>query len=170
MNPSNHWRRQARSAEEVASLVPSGARVFVHGAAATPTPLLDALSARNDLDDVTLYHLHLAGPCAFVDRPTPGVTSHSLFTGAALRRPVEEGRAEFIPVFLSDIPALFASGSIRSTSRCCSSRRLMRTATARSERRSTAPRRPRTRRGSSWPKSTTACRGRTATASCPSIV
>jgi acyl-CoA hydrolase len=107
VKPSEDWRRRGRSAEEVVSLVSSGAHVFVHGAAATPTPLLDALGARNDLDDVTLYHLHLAGPCAFVDRPTPGVVSHSLFTGPALRRPVEEGRAEFIPVFLSDIPALF---------------------------------------------------------------
>ena len=109
VNPSDHWQRKARSADEVAALLPNGARAFVHGAAATPTPLLDALSARDDLADVTLYHLHLAGPCAFVDRPTPGVLSHSLFTGPALRRPVEEGRAEFIPVFLSDIPVLFTS-------------------------------------------------------------
>src|SRR5262249_9537259 len=112
VKPSEHWRLRARSAEEVVSLVASGARAFVHGAAATPTPLLDALSARSDLDDVTLYHLHLSGPCAFVDKPTPGVLSHSLFTGPALRRPVEEGRAEFIPVFLSDIPALFTSRGI----------------------------------------------------------
>src|SRR5262249_53913026 len=109
---SEPWRQRARSAEEVVSLIPGSARVFVHGAAATPTPLLDALSARSDLDDVTLYPLHLAGPCAFVDRPTPGVVSHSLFTGPALRRPVEEGRAEFIPVFLSDIPALFTTRCI----------------------------------------------------------
>src|SRR5262245_34130642 len=109
VDPSDHWQRKAGSADEVAALLPNGARAFVHGAAATPTPLLDALSARDDLADVTLYHLHLAGPCAFVDRPTPGVLSHSLFTGPALRRPVEEGRAEFIPVFLSDIPALFTA-------------------------------------------------------------
>src|SRR5262249_21211197 len=54
----------------------------------------------------------LSGLCAFVDRPTPGVVSHSLFTGPALRGPVEEGRAEFIPVFLSDIPALLTSRCI----------------------------------------------------------
>src|SRR5262245_44545723 len=101
------WRGRARSAADVVSLVPSGARVFVHGAAATPTPLLDALAARTNLENVSLYHLHLAGPCAFVEPPTAGVTSYSLFTGPALRKPVEEGRAEFVPVFLSDIPALF---------------------------------------------------------------
>ena len=47
-----------RSAADVASLVPTQARVLVHGAAATPTLLLDALSARADLDDVSHYHLH----------------------------------------------------------------------------------------------------------------
>src|SRR5262249_2076858 len=112
VKPSEHWRLRARSAKEGRSLVATGPRPVVHGAAATPTPLLDALSARSDLDDVTLYHLPLSGPCAFVDKPTPGVLSHSLFTGPALRRPVEEGRAEFIPVFLSDIPALFTSRGI----------------------------------------------------------
>jgi hypothetical protein len=55
VKPSEHWRQRARSPEEVVSLVASGARVFVHGAAATPTALLDALSSRGDLHDVTLY-------------------------------------------------------------------------------------------------------------------
>jgi acyl-CoA hydrolase len=108
----DEWGTRARSAADVATLVPTRARVFVQGAAATPTTLLDALSERTDLEDVSLYHLHLSGPCAFVDRPTPGVTSYSLFTGPALRRPVEEGRAEYVPVFLSDIPALFRSRRI----------------------------------------------------------
>jgi len=106
------WRKRATDADSVIASVRSGARVFVHGAAATPTPLLDALARRTDLGDVALYHLHLAGPCAFVDRATPGIVSYSLFTGPALRRPIEEGRAEFVPVFLSDIPPLFASRRI----------------------------------------------------------
>jgi hypothetical protein len=42
-------------------------RVFVHGAAATPAPLIDALSRRADLADVTLYHLHTTGPAPFVN-------------------------------------------------------------------------------------------------------
>ena len=106
------WRGRGRSATDVASLVPKCARVFVHGAAATPTPLLDALSERTDLEEVSLYHLHLAGPCAFVDRRTPGVRSYSLFTGPGLRQPIEAGLAEYVPVFLSDIPALFATRRI----------------------------------------------------------
>ena len=107
------WQRRARRAEEVVSLVASGARVFVHGAAATPTPLLDALVARKDLENVRLFHLHLEGRCAFAEPECASqFRSISLFTGPGLRKPVEEGRADFTPIFLSDIPALFQSGRI----------------------------------------------------------
>ena len=37
------WQERAVSAADAVRAIPSGARVFVHGAAATPTPLLDAL-------------------------------------------------------------------------------------------------------------------------------
>jgi acyl-CoA hydrolase len=88
--------------------------VFVHGAAATPTRLLEALARRTDLQGVRLWHLHLEGPLAFA---TPEcatrIRSVSLFTGANLREPVAEGRADFVPIFLSDIPGLFTSGRVR---------------------------------------------------------
>ena len=100
------------SPDEALSLVESGTRVFVHGAAATPTPLIEAL-VRRDVHDVTLYHLHTNGPAPFVE---PGhrerFLSVSLFTGPPLRRAIDEGVADFMPVFLSDIPALFLSRTI----------------------------------------------------------
>ncbi len=100
--------------EEVASRIKSGDRVFVHGAAATPTALLDAMCARPDLEDVTLYHLHTEGHCAFAEPAHHRrFRSVSLFTGPALRAPIAEGRADFVPVFLSEIPELFLSGQIR---------------------------------------------------------
>ncbi len=90
-----------------------GQQVFVHGAAATPTPLLDALAERHDLHDVQLYHLHLAGPCRFAEPDAPlGLQSNSLFAGSTLRSAIADGRADFIPVFLSDIPALFTSRAV----------------------------------------------------------
>jgi acyl-CoA hydrolase len=99
--------------EEAVSLIKSGMNVFIHGAAATPTPLLDALVARKDLENVRLFHMHLEGPCAFAEPEcTSQFRSNSLFTGPALRKPIEEGRADFTPVFLSDIPALFESRRI----------------------------------------------------------
>ena len=59
------WKTSAETAEAVVSRIESGMNVFVHGAAATPTPLLDALARRTDLRDVRLWHLHLEGPLAF---------------------------------------------------------------------------------------------------------
>jgi 4-hydroxybutyrate CoA-transferase len=99
--------------EEVVSKIRSGDRVFIHGAAATPTTLLDAMCARSDLEGVTLYHLHTEGRCAFADAANrTRFRSVSLFVGPSLRAPVAEGRADFIPVFLSEIPALFLSREI----------------------------------------------------------
>jgi 4-hydroxybutyrate CoA-transferase len=93
--------------------VANGMRLFVHGAAATPTPLLEALSSRSDLRDVTLYHLHTEGPLPFVHPDQRNrLHSISLFAGAAVRSAIARGDADFVPVFLSDIPSLFVSGRI----------------------------------------------------------
>ncbi|MEQ1759377.1 MAG: acetyl-CoA hydrolase/transferase C-terminal domain-containing protein [Vicinamibacterales bacterium] len=109
----NDWRTRAVSPEDAVSLVKSGMNVFVHGAAATPTPLLDALSAREDMSGVCLYHLHTCGSADFAapecrDR----IRSVSLFTGAPVRGAIDRGDADFIPIFLSDIPSLFLTGQV----------------------------------------------------------
>jgi acyl-CoA hydrolase len=102
------------TAEEAVSVVESGMHVFVHGAAATPTPLLDALVARPDLEDVTFYHMHTGGPAPFAAPEHAGrFRSVSFFVGAPLRPAIAEGRADFIPIFLSQIPGLFTSGRIK---------------------------------------------------------
>ena len=108
------WKSRATSADAVVSHVTSGMNVFVHGAAATPTPLLDALARRTDLVGVKLWHIHLEGPLAFAaPEQAHRFRSISLFTGAGLREPIAEGRADFVPIFLSDIPHLFTSGRVK---------------------------------------------------------
>jgi acyl-CoA hydrolase len=63
---------------------------------------------------VKLWHIHLEGPLAFTAPEHAGrFRSISLFTGAGLREPVAEGRADFVPIFLSDIPGLFTSGRVK---------------------------------------------------------
>jgi acyl-CoA hydrolase len=110
---SQDWKQEALSVEEAAALIPHGANIFVHGAAATPTPLLEAMCARQELDGVTLYHLHTAGPCTFASDEHKGrFFSVSLFTGPALRGPIARGQADFMPVFLVDIPGLFKNGDV----------------------------------------------------------
>lgn len=107
------WRERAVPPEEALSHLRSGMRVFVHGAAATPTPLIDTLVDRQELERVTLYHLHLDGPVRFAEpEHSDRFRSVSFFTGPALRDPVAEGRADFMPIFLSDIPRLFSSGRV----------------------------------------------------------
>lgn len=104
----------AESPDAVVAHVRSGMHVFIHGAAATPTPLVEALARRTDLEDVTLWHLHLEGPVPWTEPACAGrFRSVSLFTDANLRDAVAEGRADFVPIFLSDIPALFTSGRVR---------------------------------------------------------
>ena len=108
------WKTRAESADAVVARITSGMNVFVHGAAATPTPLLDALARRTDLEGVKLWHLHLEGPLAFTAPELAGrIRSISLFTGAGLRESVNEGRADFVPIFLSDIPSVFTTGRVR---------------------------------------------------------
>ena len=57
-----------------------GMRVFIHGAAATPTPLIEALTARTDLEGMTLYHIHTDGPAPFAEPENTGVETISLLT------------------------------------------------------------------------------------------
>jgi acyl-CoA hydrolase len=113
MELDSSWGARAVSAAEAIAHVPSGARVFVHGAAATPIPLLDALAARRDLEGGRLYHLHTQGSAScFAADVTSRLRSISMFVGADARPAVADGRADFMPVFLSDIPVLFSSGAV----------------------------------------------------------
>lgn len=106
--------QQYRTALEALTPLRSGMNIFLHGTSATPTPLLDALVQRDDLQDITIYHLHLCGEVPFADaRYSNRFRSVSLFTGPALRKPIEEGRADYIPIFLSDIPHLIRSGKLK---------------------------------------------------------
>jgi 4-hydroxybutyrate CoA-transferase len=110
MRADPDWEAKAVSPEDAVAQIKSGMKVFIHGAAATPTPLLTALCKRQDLADVRLYHLHLSGDIAFADSSQKGrFFSISFFTGPALRKPIQEGRADFMPIFLTDIPRLFTS-------------------------------------------------------------
>src|ERR1043166_8117733 len=108
------WSQAAVSADEAVSHVRSGQNIFVHGAAATPGPLLEALVRRRDLTDVTLYHLHTGGPAPFADAEhCSRIRSVSFFAGAPVRDAIARGDADFIPVFLSDIPYLLLTHRVR---------------------------------------------------------
>jgi 4-hydroxybutyrate CoA-transferase len=102
------------SPPEAVAGIRSGDQVYVHCAAAAPSVLLDALVARaHDLRDVGMIHLHTEGPGPHL---APGMAPHfrhrALFVGPNARAAVNEGRADYVPVFLSDVPQLFDSGAL----------------------------------------------------------
>ena len=101
------------SAEEAVDSITSGDQVYLHCAAATPSVLLDALVDRApELHDVGVVHLH-RGPGPHLAPEMAGHFRHrALFIGPNARAAVNEGRADYVPVFLSDVPRLFNSGAL----------------------------------------------------------
>jgi acyl-CoA hydrolase len=100
------------SPEDAVSVVSSGDSVYLHGACATPSVLLDALVARAaELTDVRIAHLHCEGPGPHLAPAMAGHFRHvALFIGPNAREAVNEGRADYVPTFLSDVPLLFRNG------------------------------------------------------------
>jgi 4-hydroxybutyrate CoA-transferase len=98
-------------AEAVAG-IQSGHQVYVHCAAAAPSILLDALVARApELRDVGMVHLHTEGPGPHLaPEMAPHFRHRALFVGPNARAAVHEGRADYVPVFLSEVPHLFERG------------------------------------------------------------
>jgi acetyl-CoA hydrolase len=102
------------SAEHALRAVESGHWVYVHPGCAAPQRLLDALVARHQqLEDVRI--MHLMSLCQ-ADYVKPGMERHfrhvALFTGKNVRDAINQGRADYIPVFLSEIPRLFTTRRI----------------------------------------------------------
>ncbi len=98
-----------KTPEDALSIIQSGNRVFVQGSAQTPTCFLKEL--RNQayrLKDVELVFISVYGD-VYLDKPeyADAFKINSLFVSASIRQSVNEGRADYVPVFLSEIPELF---------------------------------------------------------------
>jgi 4-hydroxybutyrate CoA-transferase len=102
------------TAEEALRVVKSGDRVYLHTGAAQPRRLVDALVARApELRVVEIIGmLALGEEEATFARPehAKSFRVNSIFPSQSTRRAVQEGRADYLPVFLSDVPKLFRGG------------------------------------------------------------
>lgn len=110
------WLRRYRSklvsAAEAVHVIKSGQRVYVHPGCAMPEVLVDAMCARyQDLVDVEVIHLLTVGRTRY---SSPEMEAHfrhnALFIGKNVRQAVNDGRADFTPIFLGEIPNLFYQG------------------------------------------------------------
>ncbi|WP_437580739.1 GNAT family N-acetyltransferase [Sorangium sp. So ce887] len=104
-----------KTAEEAIRAIPRGRRILVGSGAAEPGDLVNAMVQSGDhLADNEIVHLMTEGPAPYV---RPGLERRfrhtAFFIGQNVREAVHEGRADFMPVFLSEIPSLFLSRRVR---------------------------------------------------------
>lgn len=102
------------SAAQAVKVVKSGDRVFIHSAAAAPQSLIAALTADAPrLRGVEIVQIHTEGPAPYAaPEYANNFRVNALFIGTNIRQAVQEGRADYLPVFLSEIPALFNKGAL----------------------------------------------------------
>lgn len=97
------------SPEEAVSHVNSNLRVFIQGAAMTPVALIDALVKRHsELKNVEIMHMHTEGRAGYTEEAyKEAFKINSCFVGGNVRKSIQEGRGDYIPIFLSEIHWLF---------------------------------------------------------------
>ena len=108
-NLYNIYSKKLTTADEAVKRIKSGDNIVIQPGCAVPLELVRAMVRRKDeLENVTIYHILIVGELPYVN---PGMEKHfkhkAFFTGANVRKAVHEGRAEFIPIFLSEVPLLF---------------------------------------------------------------
>lgn len=103
------YQAKLQTPEEAVQVVKSGDRVYYGGNAAIPQALVRALASRKDeLQDIQLNHVLLLGEDPLSAPEMAGHFRHnSLFVGPADRKAVNDGRADYVPIFLYMIPRLF---------------------------------------------------------------
>lgn len=114
MNWLDEYKAKLKTPAEAVQVVRSGDKVYYAGNAAIPQALVRALAGRRDeLEDVQLSHVLLVGEDPL---SVPGMEGHfrhnSLFVGPADRKAVNDGRADYMPIFLYQIPRIFKEGLV----------------------------------------------------------
>lgn len=103
------------SLQDAANLIQSNHKIYIHGGASVPTQLIQAMTARNaELQNVHIYHILTLGSTEETAPYTlPEMVNsfihHAFFIGPNTRRAVNDGRAYYIPIFLSEVPQFIVS-------------------------------------------------------------
>jgi 4-hydroxybutyrate CoA-transferase len=110
----NQLARKVMTADDAVRVVESGNRVWFEEGCGTPTPLIDALVRRGpELYNVELTHMLTFGEAVYTRPEYEGHFRHNgLFLGANVRQAIQEGRADYTPIFLSEIEDLFRTGQL----------------------------------------------------------
>ena len=108
----NQYRDKVVTASTAVADIRRGMRLFIGSGAAEPQELVRALSNRGtDLADNEIVHLMTLGVAPYVDpKLERGFRHNAFFIGANTREAISDCRADYTPIFLSDIPRLLRSG------------------------------------------------------------
>jgi acyl-CoA hydrolase/GNAT superfamily N-acetyltransferase len=108
------YRHKVKTAAEALQAVKRGHHIFVGSGAAVPGLLVAELAKMADrLADTRIIHILTLGVAPYTNPEfTDKFRHNALFIGANVRQAVCEGRADYTPIFLSDVPALFRQGHL----------------------------------------------------------
>ncbi len=114
MDWSGLYEPKKVTADEAVSVLKSGYRIFVSGNCSVPQMVMEALNMRaQELQNLRLIQVLTIGKADYVKPElVPHIRVNSLFISANVRDAVNDGRADFTPVFLSEIPRLFKTGRL----------------------------------------------------------
>ncbi len=114
MNWREEYRSKCMDAAQALGAVRSGDRVWIQSGCGTPSTLVNALVARaSGLRNVEIVHMKTLGDADYTKPEYEGIFRHrALFVGDNVREAVIAGRADYTPIFLSDIEGLFSSGDL----------------------------------------------------------
>jgi acyl-CoA hydrolase/RimJ/RimL family protein N-acetyltransferase len=113
---SSDWRtdynKKVQSAEKAMRLIRRGHRVFIGSGCGEPQHLVQALErVAIELADLEVLHLLSLGRTSYTDETFQDkVRLKSLFVASGSRQAITEGRADYTPIYLFDVPELFHSG------------------------------------------------------------
>ncbi|RMH69928.1 MAG: acetyl-CoA hydrolase/transferase family protein [Gemmatimonadetes bacterium] len=108
------YQERRVTAEEAVQVIKSGQRVYVGAGCAMPHVLVDALTQRApELNDVEIVHILTVGEADYVsEKYADSFHVRNLFIGGNVRKAVQEGRSDYVPIFLSEVPSLFLEGHL----------------------------------------------------------
>jgi len=110
----NEYARKIQTADEALRYVRSGMRVYIQPGCAEPETLVESLMRRApELYDVEIVHMMTMGAAPYVAPEMAGHFRHNaIFIGSNVREAINEGRADYTPIYLSEIEELFESGEM----------------------------------------------------------
>ncbi len=114
MTWERHYTTRLRGVDEALSCVKSGMRVYIQPGCAEPETLVEALIRRApEVHDVEIVHMMTMGAAPYVAPEMAGHFRHNaIFIGPNVRDAINDGRADYTPIYLSEIEALFESGEM----------------------------------------------------------